>query len=304
MRTTPPDAPGGPASGRGLTFHDVTTADGTTIRSWSNGAEGPTVVLCNGLGTGPWAWPALLDPDCGVHVVSWFHRGVGGSERPRDPRRVGIDDMVTDALAVMDDAGIERAPMLGWSIGVNTMFEMAVQHPARVAGLFAVAGVPGETFGTMLRLLGLPRWANATLSTGVARGLKYAGPALSPVARRLPVGSRTVGALGRTGFMFPVADPDAAALAIREFLTTPLDWYMHMALHTHRHRRVRLSRVRHPAALIAGRWDILAGARDMRSAAERLADATYVELEGTHFLQLEQPDQVHRLLLEFLDRVA
>ena len=43
----------------------------------------------------------------------------------------------------------------------------------------------------------------------------------------------------------------------------------------------------------------MAGARDMLSAAERLEDATYVELRGSHFIQMEQPEQVHELLLEF-----
>jgi hypothetical protein len=42
----------------------------------------------------------------------------------------------------------------------------------------------------------------------------------------------------------------------------------------------------------------------MFTAAERLADATYVELNGTHFLPMEQPDQVHALLLEFVERVG
>ena len=42
----------------------------------------------------------------------------------------------------------------------------------------------------------------------------------------------------------------------------------------------------------------------MASAAERLADATYVELRGTHFVQMEQPERVHQLLLDFLERVS
>ena len=67
-------------------FHDVLSDDGTRLRAWTNdpdgGIDGPTVVLCNGLGTNPWAWPALLRPDCGVRVVSWNHRGTGGSDRP------------------------------------------------------------------------------------------------------------------------------------------------------------------------------------------------------------------------------
>ena len=68
--------------------------------------DGPTVVLCNGLGTNAYMWPALLDPDCGVRVVSWNHRGVGGSERPADKRHVEIEHFVEDGLSVMDHFGI------------------------------------------------------------------------------------------------------------------------------------------------------------------------------------------------------
>ena len=132
-----------------LRFYDVTSADGTRIKAWTNDAEGPTLLLCNGLGTNPYAWPSLLSPDCGVRVVSWNHRGVGGSARPADTSRVGIDAFLDDAIAVMDDADIEACAVGGWSIGVNTAFELAVTHPSRVTGLFAVAGVPGGTFASM-----------------------------------------------------------------------------------------------------------------------------------------------------------
>ena len=73
----------------------------------------PTVLLCNGLGTNPYAWPALLDPDCGVRVISWNHRGVGGSARPTDPDRVGQEVFVEDALAVLDDAGVDACAVVG-----------------------------------------------------------------------------------------------------------------------------------------------------------------------------------------------
>ena len=55
---------------------------------------------------------------------------------------------------------------------------------------------------------------------------------------------------------------------------------------------------------MAGTFDVLAGARDMASAAARLRDGTYVELRGTHFIQMEQPEVVHQLLLDFLDQVG
>ncbi|WP_432478861.1 alpha/beta fold hydrolase [Nocardioides sp. GXQ0305] len=291
-----------------LAFTDLLSDDGTRLRAWTNdpdGAiDGPTVVLCNGLGTNPWAWPALLEPDCGFRVVSWNHRGTGGSARPEDPERVGIDEFVEDALSVMDHFGVDHAVMMGWSMGVNTMFELATRHPERVRGLFAVAGVPGGTFATMLGPFHLPHVVAGAVAVGCARLLERGGRVLTPLTTRIPVGPRTVALLGRTGFMLPVADAELAATAVREFLRTPVDWYCHMALRTSEHARVRLSRVTAPAFFVAGRWDVLSGARDMFTAAERLADATYVELDGTHFLPMEQPDQVHALLLEFVERVG
>jgi pimeloyl-ACP methyl ester carboxylesterase len=59
-----------------------------------------------------------------------------------------------------------------------------------------------------------------------------------------------------------------------------------------------------PCAFVSGTYDILAGARDMATAAERVRDATYSELRGTHFIQMEQPAVVHQLLVEFLERVG
>jgi len=291
-----------------IAFQEVLSDDGTRIAAWTNDpdgvVDGPTVVLCNGLGTNAWAWPALLRPECGVRVVSWNHRGTGGSDRPEDGSHCGIDSFVEDALSVMDSFGVDRAVLMGWSMGVNTMFELAFHHPERVTGLFAVAGVPGDTFSTMLGPLRLPRLVTKTVTTGLARTLQLAGRAITPVTTRLPVGTRTINVLTHTGFMFPVPDPELAAVAVREFLTTPIEWYMKLALATAEHGRVSLSGLGVPVAFVAGSWDILSGTRDMRSAAARIPDATYDELRGSHFIQMEQPDRVHQLLLDFLERVG
>jgi pimeloyl-ACP methyl ester carboxylesterase len=290
-----------------LAFHEVLSDDGTRLRAWTNDPDGlidgPTVVLCNGLGTSPWTWPALLRPGCGVRVVSWNHRGTGGSDRPGDPGRVGIEEFVEDALSVMDHFAVDRAVLMGWSMGVNTMFELAAEHPHRVSGLFAVAGVPGDTFSTMLGPLRLPRAAARAITVNLSRALKLTGRVLTPVSTRLPVGPRTVAVLSRTGFMFPMPDPELAAVAIAEFLTTPVDWYAHLALRTSEHARVSLSRISVPVVMVAATFDILAGARHMMSAAERVQDGTYVELRGSHFIQMEQPERVHQLLKDFLARV-
>ena len=59
-----------------------------------------------------------------------------------------------------------------------------------------------------------------------------------------------------------------------------------------------------PAVFVAATWDVLSGARDMATAAARIPGASYVELRGSHFIQMEQPERVHELLLDFLEQVG
>jgi pimeloyl-ACP methyl ester carboxylesterase len=288
----------------GVRFYDVRSPDGTTLRAWTNDADGPPVLLCNGLGTNPHAWPALLRPDCGVRVISWNHRGVGGSDRPADPERVGVDAFVEDALAVLDDAGLDRAVVAGWSIGVNTAFELAARHPDRVSGLFALAGVPGATFASMLGPLRVPRRLRAPITVGLSYVVREVGHVLSPATRALPVNRITAALLRHSGFMFPSADEQVVRAAVQEFLTTDVDWYFHLAVAAARHERVSLRGIRVPASFVAGKWDLLAHNHDIKTAAARIAGATYHELPGSHFLQMEHPEEVHRELLDLVRRAT
>ena len=289
--------------GLALRWFTVTSSDGTRLQAWTNDVAGPTVLLCNGLGTNPYSWPALLDPACGVHVVSWNHRGTGGSQRPADHDAVDISDFAEDAIAVLDHEGIEACVLMGWSMGVNTMFEVAVTHPERVTGLLAVGGVPGDTFSSMGAPILLPRPLRKPLAVGVARVLKTIGKPVHLVGAHLPVGPLTLEVLTHSGFMLRVADPELSRRAIREFLTTPTDWYMHLALHSALHERVSLRAIDVPTSFVAGRYDILASHHDMRTAAERIPEASYVVLPASHFLPMEKPDEVHEALLDLLDRV-
>lgn len=287
-----------------LRFDDVTSADGTRLRVWTNDADGPAVLVCNGLGTNPYAWPALLDPACGVRALSWNHRGVGGSARPDDRTRVGIDEYVSDALAVLDHAGIDSCVVAGWSFGVNTAFELAVRHPHRVRGLLAVAGVPGNTFGAMLEPTRMPRIVRRGIGVGGAHALRRGGRLLTPITTRMPLAAWNVAMLRYSGFMFPSARSDVVRLAVREFLTTPVEWYMHLALEAARHPRVSLSGIDVPVTFVAGRWDVLTGTKEIASAAERMPQAHYRELPGGHFLPMEQPDTIHEELHALVRRAT
>jgi pimeloyl-ACP methyl ester carboxylesterase len=70
-------------------------------------------------------------------VIAMDNRGAGLSDKPDEP--YSIEEMATDAYAVLEDAGIESAAVLGYSMGGRIALELTLQHPERVSGLILLA---------------------------------------------------------------------------------------------------------------------------------------------------------------------
>jgi pimeloyl-ACP methyl ester carboxylesterase len=278
------------------TTFDATSADGTVVRGWDSEQPGVPLVVSNGLGSVPSAWPALLAESSGYRTLTWYHRGTFATPRPADPSHVRVQDHVDDLLAVMDARGVERAVVASWSIGVNVAFEAARLHPDRVAGLLAVAGVPGGTFATMGGPLGIPRPLRAPVGTRVAKLTRLAGPVLSRLTPLVPVDARTAWLLSHSGFMLPGARSEHLVPMLREFLQQDWGWYMTLAVGAAEHPAMDTSFLACPITFVAGRSDVLTSVHDVVEAAGRIPSAEVVVLPGSHFLTLEHPEQVHAAL--------
>jgi pimeloyl-ACP methyl ester carboxylesterase len=275
-----------------VTRFSVTSTDGTSIAGWRNGGDGPPVLICNGLGTPPVAWPRVIAPDRGFRVASWYYRGTGGGERPADPERITVDDHVQDALSVMDHEGIDKALLACWSLGVNIGFELALQHPERVAGILAVAGVPGGTFQSIGGRLNIPRPLRYGLGVSGARALRRLGPSLSWTAQHLPLNRVTATVINHSGLVRPEARPEWLLPALEEFREHDFAWYFTLALAGARHEPMDLAFVKVPVTLVAGEHDLITSAVDMVMAAGRIPHSELRVLPGSHFLPLEYPDEL------------
>jgi 3-oxoadipate enol-lactonase len=105
----------------------------------------PWLVLIQGMGLDHLGWePVLRKLRRHFRLVLVDNRGFGRSDRPAGS--FAVADMVGDIVAVLDAAGIERAHVLGASLGGLVAQELAITHPERVDGLVLACTTPGWPF--------------------------------------------------------------------------------------------------------------------------------------------------------------
>jgi pimeloyl-ACP methyl ester carboxylesterase len=95
---------------------------------------GSDVLLIGGLADDAAVWDAQIPALIQRHRVTRYDaRGVGGSPTPPGPYR--LSELVQDAVDVLDTAGVERAHVVGSSLGGAIAQRLAIDHPGRVRTL-------------------------------------------------------------------------------------------------------------------------------------------------------------------------
>lgn len=104
----------------------------------SGQAQAEAVVLSPGLGGSAAYWrPQLAALEDHFRVIAFDHRGTGRNAEML-PDNYGIEHMADDVVAVLDDAGIDRAHLVGHALGGLVGLEIARRHPSRLGRLVAV----------------------------------------------------------------------------------------------------------------------------------------------------------------------
>lgn len=113
------------------------TSDGLNL-SYQSFGEGLPVLCIHGFassGKVNWidtGWTETLT-SAGYRAITLDNRGHGDSDKPYDPELYYPQQMAADALALLDHLGIERAAILGYSMGARISAFLAYEHPERVA---------------------------------------------------------------------------------------------------------------------------------------------------------------------------
>jgi pimeloyl-ACP methyl ester carboxylesterase len=100
--------------------------------------EGEPLALIVGLGTDISEWGAIIDGLAQRYqVIAFDNRGAGRTDKPNQPYTV--EEMADDTDGLLRALGVERAHILGVSLGGRIALALALNHPERVARLVLVS---------------------------------------------------------------------------------------------------------------------------------------------------------------------
>jgi len=102
--------------------------------------QGAPIVLVHGFASTKetnWVTPGWIDTltGAGRRAIALDNRGHGESSKLYDPARYHTTIMAEDVRALMDHLGLERADVMGYSMGARNAAFLALAHPGRVRSL-------------------------------------------------------------------------------------------------------------------------------------------------------------------------
>ena len=279
----------------------VKTDDGAELLYQSFGEGDRAIVLANGIGV---RYPGFVRQIAALRgrlrVVCWDYRGIGQSVLPPGGD-LTMPRHGRDLLAVLDRLGVERATLLGWSMGVQVCLEAIRLAPARAEGFIALLGTAGRPFERAMA----PLLAQGTSSLfGLAE--RYPQLMQQTLAAAVALPRLTFGLLSTVSFVGADADREVFAANVRSVAGVDKQIYARTMLAMAEHDASDvLTQVPCPALVIAGERDYLTPPRVAQEMARLMRDARYRELiGGTHFGLIEQVDRVNDWIAELVEEVA
>jgi 3-oxoadipate enol-lactonase len=243
------------------------------------------VLLIQGLGADKHGWDMQrLALALQYRVIALDNRGAGRSDKPFG--HYSLEQMANDAIAVLDQVGIEKAHIVGASMGGAITQIIGLRYPERVMSLTLAC--------TACR--NLP-WRRELLQGWATHATERGMGAMASEAARWVIGPRSFRRLlPAFGWLGPLAmgrTPHAFVSQVNAILD--IDDSM----------SDQLIDVMVPTLVLVGNQDILTPRGDSEEIADRMPNAELVVISGAaHGFMVEHATTFNRVLLEFLGRVT
>ncbi len=230
--------------------------------------DGPPIVLVHGFAASidlNWRGPGIIDAlvAAGRKVIALDVRGFGKSGKPHDSAAYAGSAMQDDVIGLMDHLGIEKADLMGYSMGGFISSALMTTRPERFTTVI-LAGI-GDAIVT--------GWNNPARSSELADAMDSPdGSARTEQARNFRIYAE------RTG-------NDLEALAAMQ--RAPRNWSGNTGL----------GETKLPVLIIVGEQDALVGSGDKLAAA--IPGSKYVKVPGDHLSAVAKPE-LKAAIIDFL----
>ncbi len=255
----------------------IADVDGVGIHYVEQGS-GPPVVLVHGFGGHTFSFRHQIPELARDHrVVAVDLLGFGYSERPADGD-YSLTAQANRILRLMDKLDIERASVLGHSMGGEVVMRMASTEPERVERLILAASVSGDRVPTL--------------------------PATPLIKPFLPATARLT---SRLILRRAVADASYLTPEVREGYLAPMrikgsmDGLYQILRDTRGDQKIDYSRITQPVLVLWGEQEKLVPGIALRRLQERFPHAQVEFIPGAgHLLLEEQPEHSNAAIRRFL----
>lgn len=265
----------------------VTATDGARLHYEVIGRPGgDAVLMIQGLGTDKSGWNLQrLAFAPSFRTIALDNRGSGRSDKPEGPYT--LEQMADDAVRVLDAAGVDRAHVMGASMGGAIAQILAVTHPDRVRSLVLACTACRNH-----------PWRHELLSEWSALAALDGMGALAHQAARWVIGPRS---LRRISPLFGWLGPLAMSQPTHAFVAQ-----VDAILAAEESEAVeRLGELRVPTLVVVGNQDILTPRGDSEDLAERIPGAELVVISGAaHGLMVEHWRPFNKVVGDFWRQVG
>ncbi len=306
----------------------VVERDGVSLNTWHMG-EGPTVLLLHGFPELAYSWRHQFAPlaAAGYRVVAPDQRGYGGSSQPAEIEAYRLEELAADAAAVIDAFG-GPAVVIGHDWGAPVAWHTALRYPGKVRAVGSLSvpharRAPSEPMALMRAAAGPDHihYVDYFQAPGLAEG-EFEGNvrdsllgflwAISGDAPReerfkpIAKGNRFLDSLTVPAALPAWLTEQDLQTYVRAFEASGfrggLNWYRNADRNWRDSADLASATVSQPALFITGSRDPARNPGAIERIREVVPDLRVLEvLEGCgHWTQQERPEDVSRLILQFL----
>ena len=299
--------------------------------------EGTPIIFCHGFPELAFSWRHQLRAfeAAGRWAIAPDQRGYGLTERPGPVESYDLEHLTADLVGLLDHLGVEKAVFCGHDWGGFVVWQMALRHPTRTAGVIGVntpftPRSPADPIAIMRKRLGeemyivhfqKPGEADAVLDADVVKAMNFfmkrPAPGTPPSAgfatERKP-GDKSAFPLVK---MLMAYDPtndrreellsdDELGAFVETFqrtgFTGGINWYRNFTRNWERSAHL-VDKVDVPALMVMAELDAVLppSAADGMEAYVPDLEKTLIRGSG-HWTQQEKPEEANAAILDWMNR--